>query len=129
MTTMEAVAIYAGLNIVLLVALGFRVSAARNKASASLGDGGSEALALAIRAHANHAEYAAAFLVGLLIAAQASAPIIAIHALGAGFTICRVLHAIGMGTTRRNAGRFLGALGTYIILFVLGVGLVAHALV
>ncbi len=69
MTSTQAVALYAGLNIALLVLLAIRVVGRRRSAQVSVGDGGDEDLALRIRTHGNAAEYVPAFLVGLFLSA------------------------------------------------------------
>ncbi|MEJ0023776.1 MAG: MAPEG family protein [Alphaproteobacteria bacterium] len=56
MTKLEIAALYAAINVVLLVVLIFRVVAARRANRVSLGDGGKPALLRAIRAHGNAAE-------------------------------------------------------------------------
>ena len=61
-----------------------------------MGDGGSEALATAIRVHGNASENTPAMLVGLLALAFLSAPIWALHGLGIGFTLGRIMHVFGM---------------------------------
>ena len=63
-----------------------------------MGDGGSEDLAKAIRVHGNASEYTPAMLIGLLALAFLQGPVWSIHALGIGFTVGRISHAIGMGS-------------------------------
>lgn len=96
MTALQVAAVYIAVNILILIYLAVRVVAGRRKDQVSMGDGGSESLATAIRVHGNATEYIPAALVGLLALAFLSAPIWAIHALGISFTLGRLLHAIGM---------------------------------
>ncbi|MBD3771003.1 MAG: MAPEG family protein [Rhodobacterales bacterium] len=113
MTSTQAVALYAGLNIALLVLLAIRVVGRRRSAQVSVGDGGDEDLALRIRTHGNAAEYVPAFLVGLFLSAALGCPVWGVHALGGSFTLGRLLHAYGLSATKM-APRALGMLLTWI---------------
>ncbi len=97
MSALQVASVYIAINILMLVWLAFRVVARRFRGKISMGDGGSEDLAKAIRVHGNASEYTPPMLVGLLAFAFLQAPIWSIHALGIGFTLGRILHAIGMG--------------------------------
>ena len=128
MTALQAVGLYAGLNLFLIVILSLRVSLRRRAAKISLGDGGDEEMLKRVRAHANAVETIPAALVGLALMALISAPAIAIHAIGAGLTLGRVLHAWGLsGSSGPSAGRFLGAVLTLVVYLSLAVGLIGHA--
>ena len=98
MSALQVASVYIAINILLLVWLAFRVVSRRFRGKISMGDGGSEDLAKAIRVHGNASEYTPAMLIGLLALAFLLAPIWSIHALGIGFTVGRVSHAIGMGS-------------------------------
>ena len=127
---LAAVSIYAGLNLLLLMALGLNVSMNRRKTQTSLGDGGNERVACAVRAHGNHAEWFPGFIIGLTLAALTATPGYAIHALGAAFTLGRVLHAWGMlSTAGVSFGRFAGSILTLLSYLLLSAGLILHALV
>ncbi|MEP1144167.1 MAG: MAPEG family protein [Henriciella sp.] len=97
MSALQVASVYIAVNILILVWLAFRVVSHRFSGKISMGDGGSEELAKAIRVHGNATEYIPAMLVGLLALAFLSAPIWSLHALGIGFTLGRLLHAFGMG--------------------------------
>mgnify|MGYP001800368618 FL=1 len=97
MTALQVASVYIAINILMLIWLAFRVVARRFRGKISMGDGGSEDLAKAIRVHGNASEYTPPMLVGLLAFAFLQAPVWGIHALGIGFTLGRILHAIGMG--------------------------------
>lgn len=128
MTALQAVGLYAGLNLFLIVILSLRVSLRRRAAKISLGDGGDEEMLKRVRAHANAVETIPAALVGLALMALISAPAIAIHAIGVGLTLGRVLHAWGLsGSSGPSAGRFLGAVLTLVVYLSLAVGLIGHA--
>lgn len=113
MTSTEAAAIYVGLNIALLVILGFLVVGRRVAARVSLGDGGDEKLNLRIRVHGNATEYMPAFLVGLFMSAALGLGVGLVHLLGATFTLGRILHAIGLSNGIAPA-RSVGMLLTWL---------------
>ena len=98
MSALQVASVYIAINILLLVWLAFRVVSRRFRGKISMGDGGSEDLAKAIRVHGNASEYTPAMLIGLLALAFLQGPVWSIHALGIGFTVGRVSHAIGMGS-------------------------------
>lgn len=62
----------------------------------SVGDGGNEALQLAIRAHANAVEYIPIALALLFMLEFNGAPKLLVHILGVTLLIGRVLHAMGL---------------------------------
>ena len=97
MSALQVASVYVAINVLMLVWLTIRVVSQRFRGKISMGDGGSEDLAKAIRVHGNATEYTPAMLVGLLTLAFLNGPIWSIHALGISFTIGRVSHAIGMG--------------------------------
>lgn len=97
MSALQVVSVYIAINLLMLVWLALRVVSHRFRGKISIGDGGSEDLAVAIRVHGNAAENIPPMLVGLLALAFLDAPIWSLHALGIGFTLGRVSHAIGMG--------------------------------
>ena len=128
MNSTQAAAIYAGVNIALLVILGARVVGRRRTAQVSVGDGGDTDLNLRIRAHGNASEYIPAFLVGLFMTASLGTAVIPIHALGASFTLGRLLHAVGLSGTIMSA-RTLGMVLTWIPMLGVAALLVWQALV
>lgn len=128
--SLVAVSLYAGLNLLLLMVLGFNISLKRRASKTGIGDGGDEKLACAVRAHANHAEWFPGVMIGLVIVALIGIPAYAIHAVGAVFTMARVLHAWGMlSSAGVNFGRFVGSLLTYLSTLILGAGLILHAFI
>lgn len=96
MSAFQVACVYIAINILMLVWFGIRVVARRFRGKISMGDGGSDDLARAIRVHGNASEYVPPMLVGLLALAFLEAPIWALHALGIGFTLGRIMHAFGM---------------------------------
>ena len=119
MTVLSAAALYTGINILLLFLLSFRVVGSRMRTKVSLGTGGDPDLELRIRAHGNAAEYIPASMLGLIVLALLSVPVLAIHVLGGVFTHGRLLHALGLSATilwARQFGMILSWLG------MLGIG-------
>ncbi|MEL7284007.1 MAG: MAPEG family protein [Pseudomonadota bacterium] len=96
MSALEVAGVYIAINIFMLVWFAMRVVARRFRGKISMGDGGSEDLARAIRVHGNASEYVPPMLIGLLALAFLDAPIWSLHALGIGFTLGRLMHALGM---------------------------------
>lgn len=96
MSGLEVAGVYIAINILMLVWFAMRVVARRFRGKISMGDGGSEDLARAIRVHGNASEYVPPMLIGLLALAFLDAPIWSLHALGIGFTLGRLMHALGM---------------------------------
>lgn len=85
----------------------------------------------AIRAHGNAAEYIP-LIVALLLYLNVAAPSTLVSFAAVVATLSRVLHATAMllvaDARQRQRLRFVGALGTYASLFVLGGVLLHHAL-
>jgi len=120
----------AAVLVLLYAALSTNVSRMRLRRRKSPGVTDAE-LTKAVRAHGNASEYIPLF-VALFIylhSIQAGLPLAIVAVLA---TVSRVLHAAGMflipSVSERHPLRFLGALGTYICLFVLGTALLLRAL-
>ncbi|GAN00175.1 hypothetical protein U91I_03840 [alpha proteobacterium U9-1i] len=130
MLRLEVAAIYAGVNILILLVLAVLVVAGRRKHKIRLGDGGNEEFSRAVRAHANAAEYIPAGLVGLLFVAlmEPATPLWLLHGAGISLTLGRILHGIGLHTGVLNAGRMLGMVLTWTSYALLGGGLILAGL-
>lgn len=126
MHRLEIAALYAGANILLLLALALVVVLGRQRHKIRLGDGGNEDFVRAQRAHANAAEYIPAGLVGIVLLAilEPAAPLWLLHACGATLTTGRVLHGVGLNAGVLNLGRFLGTVLTWIAYALIGGGLI-----
>ena len=120
MTPIAAAAVYAGVNILILLFLSFRVVGRRRSAQVSLGTGGDADLEVRVRAHGNASEYIPATMLGLFIAASLGAPLWAVHAIGGLFTAGRVLHGIGL-SGGIMAPRALGMMFTWLGMLASGV--------
>jgi uncharacterized protein len=126
MLRLEIAALYAGVNILIMLALALVVVLGRRRHKIRLGDGGNEVFARSIRAHANAAEYIPAGLVGILILAlmEPAAPLWLLHASGISLTVGRTLHGIGLNTGVLNAGRMGGMVLTWLAYALIGGGLI-----
>ena len=127
MTPFAAAAIYIGVNILILWYLSFRVVGRRRSAQVSLGTGGDSDLEIRSRTHGNASEYIPITMVGLLALSQFATPLWAIHAIGATFTIGRLLHALGLSRTLLQA-RAGGMVLTWLGMLAVAGGLIWQAL-
>ncbi len=130
LTKLEAAAIYAGVNILILVVLAFRVSMARGVNKVAIGDGGVAAMQRAVRAHGNAAEYIPAGLAGLLfLALLDAAPYWLLHASGVALTLGRLMHGVGISMSLdAGLGRVGGTLITWIAFLGMAGGLIVAGL-
>lgn len=110
---------YAALLGLLLIVLTARVVAARQRYRVGIGDGGHIELRREIRVHGNFVEYVPLTLVLLALMELNGAPAAALHGLGAGLLLGRVLHAWGLSrSSEASFGRLTGALLTWLVLIV-----------
>ena len=122
MTASAAVALYTGLNILIIFALIWQVIGHRRREKITLGDGGFPPLIRAIRAHANAVEIAPIALIGLIVMAIANAPLWAIHVGGLSLTLGRALHAYGLSRDEgASFGRMVGMILSLTALLWIGV--------
>ncbi|MEZ5994744.1 MAG: MAPEG family protein [Hyphomonadaceae bacterium] len=126
MLRLEIAALYAGVNILILLALAVLVIGGRRRHKIVLGDGGNQDFNRAVRAHANAAEYVPAGLVGILILAlmEPAAPIWLLHASGISLTAGRILHGLGLHAGMLNFGRMFGMVLTVLAYGLIGCGLI-----
>lgn len=131
MLRLEIAALYAGINILILLVLAVLVVAGRRKHKIALGDGGNEIFSRAVRAHANAAEYIPAALVGIVLLAlfDPATPIWLLHAAGISLTLGRILHGFGLHTGTLNAGRMFGMMLTWLSYALIAGGLLYAGLV
>jgi uncharacterized membrane protein YecN with MAPEG domain len=126
MLRLEIAALYAGVNILILLVLAVLVVGGRRKHKITLGDGGNEAFSRSVRAHANAAEYIPAGLVGIVLLAlfDPATPIWLLHASGISLTLGRILHGWGLNTGTLNFGRMMGMVLTWLSYALIGGGLI-----
>lgn len=122
---LEVAALYAGLNILLLLVLSYLVVSGRRRHKIALGHGENAVFERAVRAHANAAEYIPAGLAGLTILAllPEATPEWLLHAAGISLTLGRIFHAAGLHTGVLNAGRMAGMALTWLSFLLIGGGL------
>ncbi|HVZ99390.1 MAG TPA: MAPEG family protein [Caulobacterales bacterium] len=126
MVRLEIAALYAGVNILILLVLGALVVRGRIGHNIALGDAGHKDMLRLMRAHANAAEYIPAALVGILILAllDPAAPPWLLHASGVTLTAGRIFHGVGMQMGVLNIGRRVGMLLTFAAYLLIGGGLI-----
>jgi len=129
MTGLEAAGLYVGLNLLIMLVLGLNTSLSRRKHKISLGDGGNEEMLGKMRAHGNAIEWMPGALIGLVVLAMMSVPVILIHVFGLLFTIARGAHgyALSSGDTR-SPGRMIGSLLTLLIYLGMALALLYYAI-
>lgn len=125
---LEAVALYAGLLGLILVAMIFAVIRQRFRLKISIGDGGEKDMARAMRGHANFIETAGPGLILLLLMAMMGTPAWVVHLMGIALLLGRVLHAAVFFLGANFRLRQLGMVITIIYLITAATGLILHAL-
>ena len=125
----QALCLWVGLHLILLLALSVRVTRQRRRHGVALGDGDLPGLAQAIRAFGNAAEHAPTALIGLAALAFAGAPPLLIHGLGLLLFAGRVAHAVGLSLTGEVSWpRTAGALATWIAYVAAAAALIFYAI-
>ena len=119
MAGMVVTPLYAALLVLCYLVLTGRVLQNRARFKVSLGDGDNPELRLAMRGHANFAEYVPLALLLLLILELSRFSIYVTHLIGATLLLARVLHGAGFAFGREwGFGRAAGAALTFLVLFV-----------
>lgn len=119
--------LYTGLCLILVVFLSWRVAQVRLASRTGLGTGGSPLLEQRVRAHGNAVEYLPMALLGLVLLELTGHAYWLLHALGATLLAVRIAHAWGLSQSAgRSPGRLAGALGTWVVMVVIAVLLVAR---
>jgi uncharacterized protein len=125
----HAVALWAGLNLILMLALSVRVVRTRRAQQIGLGHGESPELERAIRAFGNASEYIPAALVALVLLAVLDVSPGLIHALGLTLTVGRVAHAVGLSRSGgASLGRTVGVIATWLVYLTAAVFLLVYAI-
>ena len=113
MNHIQVAGVYIAVNIILVIYLALRVVGNRRRGKVSIGDGGDEKLALAIRVHGNAAENIPLAMIGLIAMVSLQAGALLIHICGGAFTAGRLLHAFGF-SNGIILGRQFGMLLTWL---------------
>lgn len=125
----QAAALWAGLNLIVLLVLSMLVVRQRRQHKVAVGDGGAPELLQAQRAFGNASEYIPAAIAGLVALALAGAPPTAIHIVGAVLLIGRIAHAVGMsGSAGSSIGRTVGMVCTWLAYVFLAVALLVFSI-
>ncbi len=99
MTKLEIAALYAGINLLILLVLAFRVPMTRRKQQVAFLDGGNPLMTRVMRAHGNAAEYIPGAMVALLfLSLLEPVPGWLMHVLALIFTAGRLIHAYALTT-------------------------------
>lgn len=123
---------YAGLLGLLYFVLSVGVIRLRWRDRVGIGAGDSKDLKVAIRVHANFAEYVPLQVLFLALMELSGASTLLLHALGGLLFIARVCHPIGMHmTVGPSLPRMVGMGGTFIVLllqagYLIGYGAMAQ---
>ena len=129
MPAVHAAALWAGLNLILMLVLSVRVVRIRRARQIGLGDGGSAELERAIRAFGNASEYIPAALVALVLLAVLQVAPGLIHALGLALTIGRIAHAVGLSRSGgASLARTVGVIATWLVYLTAAVFLLVYAI-
>ncbi|MEO8103021.1 MAG: MAPEG family protein [Betaproteobacteria bacterium] len=113
-------ALYASLLALLVVMLSVVVIRLRRTLRVGVGDGGNRDLARAIRVQGNAIEYVPIFLILLAVYELNHGTAAGLHAFGALFFSCRILHAWGLyGSGGASRARVAGIVGTLAALILL----------
>jgi uncharacterized membrane protein YecN with MAPEG domain len=124
----QAAALWAGLNLVLMLVLSVRVVRLRRRNLVALGDGGHPPLAHAIRAFGNASEYVPAAIGALALLALVAAPPALVHVVGFVLFAGRLSHAVGLSRSgKASLPRAAGILATWLAYLVAAVGLIFYA--
>ena len=94
--SLQAVALWAGLNLGWTLLLALNVTRHRMKEGVSTGSGSSQPLDRAVRAHGNNIEYVPGAILGILILAAVGYSPLVINLLGASLLVARFCHAHGI---------------------------------
>ena len=87
------VGVYAALNAIIMMTLGFMTGQLRRKYKVSVGDGGVPHMVRIMRGHANATENIPIMMIMMVIAAGIGTPAGVLHGLGIVYTFGRAVHA------------------------------------
>lgn len=129
MTTLEAVGLWVGLNVLLMFFLKGMAGYTRSKTKVDYGAGDNERMQRMLRVQGNAVEDVPIALIGLGALGLMSAPVVLIHGLGGGLLASRILHVAGLGSKGGiSFGRVAGTAGSVLVLLVTGIACLWFAL-
>ena len=109
-------ALYGALNALFNIFLANNVSTARRIHKISLGQSDNPAMLVAIRAHANNAEFVPLAIVLMLLLELCGADRVLLHIYGGLLLAARVAHWIGLPRKAPNPYRFSGTAATWTLI-------------
>ena len=129
MNTIPITILYAGLYGLMMAVLSIRVSFARVRLEVPFGHGGDDDLHTRMRIFGNFTEYVPMILILFLTLELAHTRPLLLHGLGTGLLFARLLHVVSIKVGKHNQpwrrmGRFLSALGTWLILVAMSLLLI-----
>lgn len=125
----RAAALWAGLNLVVLLVLSGLVVRERRRHGVVIGDAGVPELLRAQRAFGNAVEYVAPGLGALAVLAVAGAPAAAVHAIGGCLFAGRVIHGAALSVNAGpSPGRTVGMALTWTALIVATAALLVYGI-
>jgi len=124
----HAAALWAGLNLILLLVLSVRVVRLRRKHRVEFGDGERPDLMLAVRAFGNATEYVPAAIAAIAVLALVGAPQALVHAAGVMLFAGRLSHAVGLSRSgEASMPRAAGVVLTWLAYILTAVALIFYA--
>lgn len=109
-------ALYGALNALFNIFLANNVSNARRTHKVGIGEGNNPAMLVAIRAHANNAEFVPLAIVVMLLLEMCGADRAVLHIYGGVLLAARVAHWVGLPRKSPNAFRFSGVALTWFLI-------------
>lgn len=128
-TALPVVALYAGLNGLILLWLSMHVGRVRMREKVFMGDAGNPAVIRAMRGQANFVEFVPFCLILMALMAGLGTPGWVIHLFGIALTAGRLAH--GWHFVQEDAPRWQRGVGAGLTMLVLlggSLGLIGHAL-
>ncbi len=118
----EVTLFYAGVLGLMNIVLAFQVGKLRGKTEISIGDGGNQALLVAMRRHANFIEFAPLVLIIIALLELNGASSMSIHITGILLVVFRIAHAVGFqADTIEGKARVVGAAGTALLTVIVSI--------
>lgn len=125
----QAAALYAGLNGLILMWLAIHVGRTRARLRIFMGDAGNPEMVRAMRGQANFVEYVPLVLAQLVLMALLGTPAWVVHLVGLSLTLGRLLHGWHFMQADAPAWQRGGGTGlTMLALVAASFGLIGHAL-
>ena len=122
MTYFPIIAGYIAFFLLMNIVLMYLIGKVRIAKKIDLGDGGDAQMLSRVRAHGNFSETVPISMLGLICLDMLAAPIWALHLVGGGMVVGRVLHALGM-YGKFKQGRLVGTL-TFLLLSLFTAGMI-----